>query len=250
MTRGAVEVWHRHLRTTPTPYPNTVPAHPAHFQAEAQDRPACEEGFGGAERRSVGRCLVPVPVTAPAGCSPGSADRYGRRLRGEVATVAQLVACEIDFADTAPVVAEGAAVVVGTPAEVWAVLVDHERWPAWFAGVKACRTTSEPATGIGSTRQVVLEGGARFEERFIAWDEGERWAFTATEMRPAAFRSLVERVTIAELAPRRTRVTYRMAFDPKPWLKPAAPVLAKAISANLAKAMRSLSGEVVKRRDP
>lgn len=138
--------------------------------------------------------------------------------------MAQLVPQEIEFADTAPVTAEGAAVVTGTPEEVWAVLADHQGWPSWFAGVKSC------------------------EERFVAWDRAKRWAFTVTDMRPAAVRSLVERITIAELAPGRTRVTYRMAFDPKPWLKPVAPLLARAMSANLTKAMVSLGRQVVERR--
>jgi len=162
--------------------------------------------------------------------------------------VAQLVPQEIEFADTAPVTAEGAAVVTGTPEEVWAVLADHQGWPSWFAGVKSCEATSEPATGVGSTRRVVLAGGSRFEERFVAWDPAKRWAFTVTDMRPAAVRSLVERITIAELAPGRTRVTYRMAFDPKPWLKPVAPLLARAMSANLTRAMTSLGRQVVERR--
>ena len=31
------------------------------------------------------------------------------------------------------------------PAEVWAVLVDHDRWPTWFRGIARARGTSTPA---------------------------------------------------------------------------------------------------------
>lgn len=155
---------------------------------------------------------------------------------------------DLSFADTAPARAEGAAVVAVTPAEVWAVLVDHAGWPRWFSGVKACRSTSEPATGIGSTREVVLSGGARFQERFIAWEEGALWAFTATEMTPGGFRSLVERVTIEAIDAGRTRVTYRMAFDPSLLLKPLAPLLTRAVGRNLDKAMEALGREAISRR--
>lgn len=163
--------------------------------------------------------------------------------------MAELVAQDVDFAETAPVRAEGRAVVSGTPAEVWAVLLDYPGWSSWFGGVNHARATSDPATGVGSTREVVLPGGVTFQERFIAWEEEALWSFTATAMTPvAAFRSLVERVTIVELEPGRTRVTYRMAFDPKPLLAPVAPLLAKAISGNLTKAMRALDRRVQESR--
>lgn len=152
------------------------------------------------------------------------------------------------FAETAPVRAEGAAVVAATPAEVWAVLLDYPAWPRWFRGVRSCRPTSDPATGVGSTREVVLVGGTRFQERFILWEEAAVWAFTATEMKPGGFRSLVERVTIEARGPSWTQVTYRMALDPSTLLRPVAPLLARAIGRNLTKAMEALGREAQDRR--
>ncbi|CAN5494512.1 SRPBCC family protein [soil metagenome] len=160
----------------------------------------------------------------------------------------RMAAQEIEFADTAPLRAEGSAMIAASPAEIWAVLLDYEAWPTWFAGVRSCRATSDPATGVGSTRTVSIGGGSTFDERFIAWDEGRLWAFTGIEMKPLAIRSLVERVTIEDLGPNRTRVTYRMAFDPKPAVKPMALLARPLISRNLAKAMRALAREVVSRR--
>ncbi len=156
----------------------------------------------------------------------------------------------LDFANTAPVRAEGFAVVDGTPAEVWAVLTDNERWPEWFGGgVTSCHSTSDPAEGVGATREVVVGKGkgVRFDERFIAWDEGRLWSFNATEG-PGALVALVERCTINELSSGQTRVTYRMAFEPKAYLRPLVPVLKLGIKRALTKGMEGLGNEVVKRR--
>ena len=136
----------------------------------------------------------------------------------------------------------------GSPAEVWAVLVDHERWPRWFKGVKSCRADSDPAVGVGATRIVTLQGGTRFNERFIAWEEGSLWAFTATAIRPGLMNGLVERCTIAEVGNGRTRVTYRMAFEPATALRPLVPVLRRVLPGRLEAGMKGLAREVQTRR--
>lgn len=165
--------------------------------------------------------------------------------------MASLQPREIGFADTAPVRIEGAATLDASPAEVWEVLVDHEAWPRWFRGVHTCRGTSEPATGVGSTRRVTLANGRWVvDERFIAWDDERLWAFTATAMRPAVFRSLVERVAIEPVAAGRTAVTYRMALEPTLALRPVVPLLRHTVRRNLSAALVELGREVVRRRPP
>lgn len=162
--------------------------------------------------------------------------------------MAELTPQDLGFAETAPVRVDGTAVLDVTPAEVWAVIVDYRRWPQWFPNVKTCVATSDPPTGVGSTRRVTLPGGASIDERFIAWEPEELWAFTAETARPPVFRSLVERITITEIEPGRTSVAYRMAFDPHPVLKPAGPLLRVAIGKNLTRAMHALGEEIGRRR--
>ncbi len=155
---------------------------------------------------------------------------------------------DLDFAESAPVIAEHVAVVDGTAAEVWAAILDYPGWTGWFPGVKGCEPTSDPSTGIGSTRRVTLGGGVVVDERFIAWDEGERWAFTALTG-PPGFGKLVERVTLRQLGPRLTEVTYRMAIGPKPTaLTPMFKLLRPVIEKNLRVALRNLNGVVVAAR--
>lgn len=153
----------------------------------------------------------------------------------------------LDFAESAPVVFESTEVIRSTPAEIWPVLCDHERWPEWMGSLKSVRSTSTPASGVGSTREVVLTGGLAFQERFIAWDEPELWSFTALEGPPVA-RGLVERVTVKELGPGRTEVTYRMAIEPRPGCGLLVKAARRGVERNLSQALRNLDGAVEARR--
>ncbi len=165
--------------------------------------------------------------------------------------MARLVEQDIAYAETAPYRVDGSAEFEARPAEVWAVILDYPAWPRWFSGVTSCRSTSDPSTGVGSTRRVSLVGpGSKIDERFIAWDEDERWAFTATDATPALWRSLVERILIEDLGNGRCRVTYRMAFEPSWWMRPLAGVFRKAMEGNLARATTALGVEVAGRRGP
>jgi carbon monoxide dehydrogenase subunit G len=152
---------------------------------------------------------------------------------------------DIEFAETAPVIAEGSVVVDGTPAEVWAVLADHARWPEWFGGaVKTVTPTSDPPGGVGATRVVVLRGG-RVDERFITWDELTTWAFTATEIKPPFASKLVERAVVEPIDDAHTRVTYRMAVELVPLLKPLAPLVRKGLGRAITQGMQGLARQVV-----
>jgi len=160
--------------------------------------------------------------------------------------VATYIPRDLDFAESAPVAFESSAVVASTPAEIWEVLCDHERWPEWMGSLKSVRPTSTPPSGVGSTREVVLTGGLTFQERFIAWDEPERWAFTGLEG-PRIVRSLVERVTVHELGPGRTEVTYRMAVEPSRGCGLLVRAARRGVEQNLAKALRGLDRAVAAR---
>lgn len=161
--------------------------------------------------------------------------------------MADYIPRELGFAETAPVIIEASEVVAASRAEVWAVLSDHERWPEWMGSLRRVRPTSEPASGVGSTREVVLSGGLTFQERFIAWDEPSVWAFTGLEGPPVA-RGLVERVTLEEIDAARTRVTYRMAVEPRPGCGFLVKAARTGVARNLTKALRNLDTATAARR--
>ena len=163
--------------------------------------------------------------------------------------MASFVPQDLGFAETAPIIFQSIGVVAGTPQEVWDTILDYERWPQWFTSVKTCRATSDPATGVGSTRVVTIAGGAAIVEEFIAWDEPKVWAFTGLEG-PPIFQSLVERVTLVELGPNLTEVTYRMAIEPRRGLGPFVKLARGGIEKNLKVALRNLNQAVGARRPP
>ena len=149
---------------------------------------------------------------------------------------------DLSYVDRAPARAEATVDVDAPPAAVWAVLIDHRRWPEWFGpALVSCEPTSATEEGVGVTRVVRLRGGAAIAERFIAWDEEEQWAFTGTAAKPKIFAALVERARLERLAGDRTRITYTMAFEPNGLLRFGGPLLSRGISLSLKSALKNLA---------
>ncbi|MEL7206705.1 MAG: SRPBCC family protein [Actinomycetota bacterium] len=120
--------------------------------------------------------------------------------------------------DDAPAQMSSSLVMVATPAAIWSELADHESWPEWFTAVKTVEVTGA-ASGVGAERRVGLGGGVVIDEEFVAWDEGERFAFTVVAMTVPMFHTLNERVTITDLGDGRCEVTYRQGFEPRGWFR-------------------------------
>lgn len=126
-----------------------------------------------------------------------------------------------------------------SPEQVFAVLADHERWPEWFPNVKRVEVLG-PAEGVGARRRVSIPG-AQVEERFIAWDVGQRWSFTGTAAKPGFVRSLVEDCQLAPHGDGGTAITYTMHLDPAPLFRPLLVVAKGTLAKNLDTAMAALA---------
>jgi len=129
-----------------------------------------------------------------------------------------------DFVDSAPIQLTTVVTVKATPHEVWAVMADNERWPEWFKAAKACRTTSDVAGGVGSTRWIHVDL-FKVNERFVAWDPPRRWSFTILDMNLPGVVSVVEHALIEPTGDGQTRVTYVVAAAVAPYLQPLVPIL-------------------------
>ena len=111
-------------------------------------------------------------------------------LADSVGRMATLVTRTIDWIERAPVRIEGRAESSAPPAEIFAILADHECWPEWFPSVRKVMVLG-PAEGVGARRRVTIPGGT-VDEEFIVWEPGARWAFTAVAAKPRFVKSLVE----------------------------------------------------------
>ena len=145
----------------------------------------------------------------------------------------------IEWIEEAPVRIEGRAESTATPAEVFAILADHERWPEWFPSVRKV-TVLGPAEGVGARRRVAIPGGT-VDEEFIVWEPGVRWSFTAFASKPRMAKSLVEDCRLEPLASGGTAITYTMYIDPVAPLKPLLKLAAGRMRANNTKAMQNLA---------
>jgi carbon monoxide dehydrogenase subunit G len=150
-----------------------------------------------------------------------------------------MVERDLEWAASAPLAVTGRATSTAPPERVFGVLADHERWPEWFVGVKQVEVLG-PAEGVGARRRVSVPG-ATVEERFIAWDVGQRWAFTGTAARPGFLRSLVEDCILEPHGEGGTAITYTMHLDPSPLFRPLVRLARGSLTKRLDRAVQALA---------
>ena len=86
--------------------------------------------------------------------------------------------------------------VPASTAQVFGVLADIGHWQTWCTGVSEAIVIGPTTTGVGAMRKVKA-GGVRFEERFVAWEDGVRVTFSCLKASAPGFRSLVEDWSVA-----------------------------------------------------
>ena len=121
--------------------------------------------------------------------------------------------------------------VVDAPAErVFAVLAGGEGQHRWAPGYRGTRWYGGSARGVGTVRDVHLLW-ITVRERFLAWEPGARFAFSADAMSVPLARRLVEDIAFTPLGPQRCRMTWEVHLTPAPVLGPAGPRLVERVFA-------------------
>lgn len=146
-----------------------------------------------------------------------------------------------EWIDKAPIKIRVSREIVASPEEIWAVLVEHARWPEWFDALSSAEATG--GEGLGSTRSVWIKKW-RVDEEFVVWDEPKAFGFVVLAADGPLGRlseTLLERVDIQVLSPDRVRVTYLQGFEARS--KFAARLLGFA-SKGLKKNLRAALGEL------
>jgi uncharacterized protein YndB with AHSA1/START domain len=145
----------------------------------------------------------------------------------------------LDWIERAPFSFSGSATTTASPEAVFAVLADHERWPEWFPLLKKTVVIGPIREGVGIRRVTTLPG-AKLDELFIAWDPGERLAFTMTAVSPRITHAFVDDCRI-ERAGSGSHITYTSYLDPVAPLLPIMKVLKGLLGKQLDKGMRALA---------
>ena len=145
----------------------------------------------------------------------------------------------LDWIERAPVSFSGSATTTASPKAVFAILADHERWPEWFPVIKKVEVLGPRREGVGTRRLTTIPGG-KIWELIVAWDPGQRWAFTATAVSPGIVRALLEDCRI-ETAPSGTRVTYTIYPERVSVFRPLMGLMKGPMGKQLDKGMRALA---------
>lgn len=110
---------------------------------------------------------------------------------------------------------------------VWDTISDNESWPQWFKPMTECKVTSDPGTGVGATRSVVV-GPLEADEEFVTWDEPNVWAFTIVKTNIPIATKFIEQIEL-DTHNDGTRVTYTGAFDPHLITKLSYPLVKRSV---------------------
>ena len=90
---------------------------------------------------------------------------------------------------------------------------DAESWPQWATPIQKVEWTSPKPYQVGTTRSVHMMGGLVGHEVFVAWERGERMAFTFVGASMDATEKFLEDYRVTDLGDGTCRVQWYMAME-------------------------------------
>ena len=158
----------------------------------------------------------------------------------------KMVEVGIDFARTAPFVIVHEAVLPASPAVVFDTLADPTPWPRWLSSV--AKVEYRTPFGPGAVRDVTTRGIGVIREHFIAWDRGERFAFSVSSSTSPLLTSFYEDYLLKPVDGGQTRLIWTVACDQRPWAFFAGPALMTVFKTTTPDALSKLKLEVTARK--
>ncbi len=125
-----------------------------------------------------------------------------------------LAAQGLDYFAVAPVRLQCEAHIRATPDAVFAKLAEPASWPAWFPLMTRARWVAPTTSGaVGAERDVAMRILGHFRERMIAWQPGERFAFTMVKS-SSPFASAMAEDYQLHAVPGGTQLRWMLAVTP------------------------------------
>ncbi|MDC3956031.1 SRPBCC family protein [Polyangium jinanense] len=121
---------------------------------------------------------------------------------------------ELSYVDSAPQRIANVVTIDATPERVFDLFATGERQEEWFQDFVACRWTSPEPHTVGTTREVQLKT-LTVKERFLAWDRGQRLAFSIDGITLPIVKQMLEDLRFEPLdGGRRTRLVWHVFYTP------------------------------------
>jgi hypothetical protein len=125
-------------------------------------------------------------------------------------------------------------------ARAFELIASSDELGAWLQDFVSCTWTTPPPYGVGSTRDVKLKLFS-VTERFVAWQPGQRLAFTMTATTLPVFSRALEDLQLTPLAPDRTRLRWTAHYDVPAWGRLVHPVMRPVFDQILARSAVKLT---------
>lgn len=131
----------------------------------------------------------------------------------------ECIRVDLDFPNQTQNAFRADTVVRATPKQIFEVFEDTQAWVEWVTPLEKMEWTSPRPFGVGTTRTVVMQGGIEGYEKFIAWEQGRRMAFTFTACSKPIIEKLMEDYQVTDLGDGSCRVEWAMAFELRGFLR-------------------------------
>jgi hypothetical protein len=121
----------------------------------------------------------------------------------------------VEFLDQSKNVFVASEIVRATPEQVFDVFEDAHSWTVWALPILKVEWTSPKPYGVGTTRSVHMMGDMIGYEEFVAWERGERMAFSFIGCSKDATEKFLEDYRVTDLGNGTCRVQWYMAMEAK-----------------------------------
>jgi hypothetical protein len=153
-----------------------------------------------------------------------------------------LKAVGLDFLESAPRRSTVQVHIDHPASAVFAALADDPAgWGKWFPGFSKTGQYVTPAPyGVGSQRKMTM-GGLALTETVLAWEQPTRWAYFVDRATMPGIRAFAEEYRIDAVGEDKSTLTWTMAVDLAPFMRPVGPIMSAAAGSMFRKAGKKLN---------